>query len=523
MKKILAMLLAVALVFSLGITAFADNTGSITVTNSVVDQTYDVYKLFDLTYTDDSVAYTYTKTGTNDALFTKLNASDSPFTLAQVRDTNLYNVTIKDGKTAADVSGFVDSLLKADPAIMTAVASDEGNGGELEFAGLAYGYYFVKSSLGVVVSIDSTLPDVDIIDKNGEPSWDNGETGPGKVIIENGEKVKVNDAAFGEDVLFDIGVNTTSYVKEKQVINFFVSDTIQDGFDYVLKDGKLDIVAVTVGDKTLDADDYSVVLNGRSFEITIPWVDEDGVSLYPSTAELHIQYKATVNENAVIGEPGNLNTANYTYQTTTPSTDPETPDTPDDKKPYEKDNERTTTTYVYALGIQKIDEEGNPLAGAEFTIEGVAANETSVAGVYEYDANGEVTTFVTNEDGQIIIKGVDAGDYVVTETKAPDGYNLLTGTKTVSASLESVSSYSETTTVYFDADGNIVDTKVEKGDSETYNFGVKVVDLVVVNEKGAELPSTGGIGTTIFYVLGSMMVLAAGVIIITKKRMENRG
>ena len=240
---------------------------------------------------------------------------------------------------------------------------------------------------------------------------------------------------------------------------------------------------------------------------------------YGANYKIEVKYSATVNNSAVLANPGNKNTANFTYDTKTPGTptlDPKPTPT------YPEENERETTTYVYALGILKVDPKGNPLKGAEFTVSGengsISAKATATPGVYEYCAagtEGAVTQFKTNENGVLTIKGLAAGTYDVTETVAPAGYNLLKDPVQVEAKLKEA--YTETITVYKDADGNV--TSEVTTDTVTHTAAANVAPLVVVNQAGTELPSTGGMGTTLFYVLGGILAVGAVVLLVVKKRM----
>ena len=142
--------------------------------------------------------------------------------------------------------------------------------------------------------------------------------------------------------------------------------------------------------------------------------------------------------------------------------------------------------------------------------------------MYEYcpeGTEGAVKQFKTDDNGVLVIKGVAAGKYSVTEMVAPAGYNLLPGATEVEAKM--AEKYSTKVTTYFDEDGNVTNTVTENTKETETN--VNVTGLVVVNQSGTELPSTGGIGTTIFYVLGGLLMAGAAVLLITKKRMSAKG
>lgn len=533
-KKLISGLLSVVMLLVMATTAFAANTndGSITIRNATVDQTYSIYKVFDLTQNGNNVAYTYTKDGESDTFFNALQENDSPFTLATTTVANKYNVTLKDGKDASAVSTW----LQANESKLTQTAEKKATESTVSFENLPYGYYYVKSSLGSIVTLDSTLKDVKVVDKNQGPSWENkneeSEKTPGKVIVNaDGSKVTTNSANYGDEIKFSVAVNAVSYAKNpsnvtKLVTYYHIKDTLSNGFDAAKN------IEVKVGGKTLANTEYTLTQNGKEFTVDVPFGEK-----YGSNAVIEVTYSAVVNNKAALAGDGNLNTANFTYSTdndsdpSNPSYDPKDPTDPSyPKKPenptYNNENTRTTTTYVYALGIKKVDPQGNALEGAEFSVslgdKAISAKQTA-DGVYEYCAEGTegaVQTFTTDNNGILIIKGLTAGDYSVKETKAPDGYNLLDEAKTVSAVIDNTSSYTTKITTYKDADGNVTSTQVENGTSVDTDVSANVVPLVVVNKAGTELPSTGGMGTTLFYALGGALVTGAAILLVVKKRMN---
>ena len=579
MKKVIALLLVAVMAIGLtATTAFAANDGTITVRNATVGEKYDVYKVFDLTYgtpltgasgQKTPVAYSYTKTGDNDALYTALTAADSPFTLTATSTPNVYNVSST--ADAAKISSFLTGLTeygKTETEAGTNLlagckvgATQTAAADTVEFTGLPYGYYYVTSSLGAVVTIDSTLKDVTVVDKNQGPSWDNnpndpndptpptGDTNPGKVIVNaDGSKTTVNSVNYGDTVNFNISVNATAYVGEDLVTYYYITDTLADGFgaaqNIVVKIYRIDPATgkYSTTAQTLTADKYTLAQDGNSFQVTVPFGEQ-----YGSRAKIEVTYSAVVNadgEDVVIAGAGNPNTANFTYvtdDTFDPDDpgydphdpgkyppdpyDPEDPEDPNNPNPpYNDKNEKTTKTYVYALGIKKVDPKGNVLKGAEFSVKNgntaITAVATGTAGVYKYSKDAAaVSQFSTDDNGILIIQGLEAGTYTVKEEVAPLGYNPLTGTIDVTAAIASTSSYTTTITTYYDAEGNVVSADAAGATSKDTTVSTNVVPLVVVNQTGTELPSTGGMGTTILYIVGGMLVVAAGVLLITKKRM----
>ncbi len=519
-KKLAGILLAMVMVLSLAAVAFAagSNNGSITIRNATKEKTYTIYKVFDLTYSGDNVAYSYTKTGESDALYTALTNAGSPFSLTATPTSDKYSVSLKDGKSATEVVEWMTENKAYFMLDETKTATDS----TLTFTGLAYGYYYIESEVGAIVTVDSVKPNVEVVDKNTEPTWDNPKpdepnTKLGKVIVDGTTKTTESSANYGDTVNFSIAINATAYKGDQLATYYYITDTLGDGFDAatnikVLIDGV---------EKTLDTD-YTLKQDGKTFNITIPFGEK-----YGSSAKIEVTYSATVNKNAVLAGEGNKNSANFTYDLESKEkvTDPKDPTTyPDPKEnpTYTETNKKTTTTYVYALGIKKVDPKGNALTGAEFTItdkDGTPIKATGTDGAYEYSAEGTITQFKTDANGILLIKGLAAGEYKVQEVVAPAGFNLLKDPVTVKAEIAQTQNYTTTITVYKDGDGNVTNTVTDSKTETTVN--AKVVPLVVVNQSGTELPSTGGMGTTLFFALGGILVAGAAVLLVVKKRMGN--
>lgn len=525
LTKVLAAVMALALIFALSAGAFAaDNDGSITISNATKTESYSIYKIFDLTYNaNGDVAYSYTKTGEADAVFAALNASGSPFVLTTGIGA-CYNVTSE--ATDAEISAWIKENL-IDTELVSAASTKFATADTVSFTDLPYGYYYITSSLGSTATIDSTCKAVTVIDKNQTPGWSDG-----KVIDENGNPV-VNSVNIGDTVDFSIGIKGTNYIGDQKITYYYIKDTLTGGLAYVDadKDGKADLV-VKVDDATLTAGkDYTVTMSsdGKSFELVIDWADgnsTDGFSpIYSANADINVSYSTILTEEAIIAEPGNGNSANFTYKTNVMPN----PDSPENPVPYDEENTTTTKTYTFALGFRKIDGETKaPLAGASFSVkdpsgETVYAKPTGTAGVYMFcdaKAVGALSVFATDADGKLVIEGVKEGEYEVTEEIAPAGYNMLTESFKAEASIAGVEEYSTTYVTYFDADGKIVEEAVLEGKSLSTTYPVKASNILVENNAGAELPSTGGIGTTIFYILGAVLLIGAAVLLVVKKRMS---
>ena len=214
----------------------------------------------------------------------------------------------------------------------------------------------------------------------------------------------------------------------------------------------------------------------------------------------------------------NINTAN----TNTISIQPYT----DDDTPYEEPFSTESVIKTYAAAIQKVDQDGQPLAGAQFTIKGLTVEGSDgIYTVVSYDPESTTESAVldTDEDGKLYIVGLASDvSLTVTEYKEPAGYNKLTAPVTLTPQVLSTAIYKEAGTYYYDAKGNLTNTEttssVEVAENNLSDLDTNALEIE--NQKGVELPSTGGIGTTIFYIIGAILVIGAGVVLVTRRRMD---
>ena len=255
-------------------------------------------------------------------------------------------------------------------------------------------------------------------------------------------------------------------------------------------------------------------------KITIPWAtknaDNTYTSLYDQGAQIIIEYEGTLTSTVNIG----------TANTNTIEIQPNVDNGSGGKEPWNESWNDSTEIKTYAAAIKKTDGT-NPLPGAQFTIQGLVVEKLSdgVYRVVSYDPTSTTQSAVldTDEDGKLYIVGLASDvSLTVTEYKAPDGYNLLTETKTLTPQLLSTEIITEDGTRYYDQDGNLVSEESSTTTSKTVERNLDDLDeaaLEIVNNKGTILPETGGIGTKIFYIVGATLVIGAGVILFVRKRM----
>lgn len=526
MKRAFSILLALILVMSFGVSAFAatqtvpkdpadaDNA-TITINNPAKGETYKVFKLFDATV------------GVNGEISYQC-AGDIPEGLqAFFAKDDSGNVTPKDAileKNGDKVIGtkMTDALkaaLEEWAASATATAEEESDGKEaLAFTGLPYGYYVMTTThtpdgenAKAAITVTSTKPNASIYDKN-----------PNKPSVK--KEVEKESYSIGDRVKYTATFGTTNYMGEgenaKQVVDYVISDTLPPYLSNV------NVTSIKIGGAAVATQQFD-----DNKQIVISWAEKDEsvtpakfTSRYAQGAKIVIEYEATLTSTT------NINKADKNTVSILPEVDNDN----GDKEPWDETWEDSAEITTYAAALKKVDDEGNALKGAEFTIKGLEVEETE-AGVYtvksydptsDPDSPTESAKLKTDDNGKLYIVGLASGaKLTVTETKAPDGYNKMTGTKEMTPQVLSEQLFKTSGYEKYDKDGNLIDHQ-ESVTAEytqvTQNLSkLDAAALEIVNNKGVELPSTGGIGTTIFYVVGSVLVLTAVVLLVAKKRVED--
>lgn len=470
-RKLTSLLLALVMVFALAVTVAAEGatgttgTGSITVDNPIEGQNYTAYKIFDVVYDGAKKNYSYTIKDTSE-WYQTVSSYTTGLTLNKVGDTtsNTYVVTTTDAFSPA---AFADALKKALDADSTAFngTSLTRNGTQATATVNELGYYFVTSTNGALCNLTTTDPHITIHDKNDMPFE---KTAP-ETSVEVGQTVNYTIKGKVPDYT---GFKTYTYL---------ITDTMSNGLTFK-KDVKVTVDGTDV--TTACTPTYDVEKNANKFTVSIP------VKSYPIGKEILVTYSAVVNENAVAVV--STNEAKLTY-----SNNPTTGETKD-SQPQKKE------VYSAKIVIDKFEtgkQDTVKLEGAEFVLyKEETIENTKTTKYYKWNdtdqkvewvtTQADATTVRTDNKGAASFKGLADGTYQLVETKAPAGYNQLTGPQEV---------------------------KVAGSTTDTTKLSV---EAKVANSAGTLLPSTGGMGTTIFYVLGAVLVVGAGVLLVTKKRMS---
>lgn len=465
-KKLFAALLAAALVLAMAVPAFAETSantkGSITIDNAVDGETYTIYRMFKLdSYNGD--AYSYTVEPAWETFFLT-GAGSSYIDL----DSNGHPTW----KAGADAAAFAKAALTwaNNSSTIHNDGQDLASNKTVRFSNLPLGYYLVDSSLGALCSLDTTHSSATIKEKNGVPAMDK------KIVTGENSASDSSTAKIGDTVNYKVTIEVA-----KGASDYELTDTMSEGLTFNTSSLKV----TANGTDATASSDYTLDSTEHGFKLVFK---DSYIGNLAENAEITVTYSATLNEKAVIGGDGNTNNAELTYGNN-------------------KSVTKKTTTTSYEFDLLKVDGSDKKLLdGAEFKLydaknDGNIIKVVPVAGGYRV-ANGNeagATDTIAVTGGKVHISGLDKTTYWLEETKAPDGYNMLTTRQPVDLTKGS-NNTTLTSDTWSEADHGVA----------------------VENNAGAILPGTGGMGTTLFYVIGGGLMVAAVVLLVTKKRMEHK-
>lgn len=511
MKRLFALTLALIMVLSLATVAFADDvsgvgdhaseTGSITINGaSTESNTYKLYKMLLLeSYNTASGAYSYKAENdwkeflaSADAAPYMATDTDGYVTWIWTAPTNLPEDDTTTPRTEAEAKAKFAKLAMAyaerkdlTPQRTTANSGDYVNvEGGIMFEDLTLGYYLIDSTMGALCGLTTTAPDVVVSAKNSAPTID-------KQVQEDstGHWGAANTEGIGEKVEYRVTIDVTGGAQ-----NYALHDTMTSGLTFNPDSVSVAMLNGTTETPVSMAGNYEIVTSctdGCTFEIQFTDTFCNGLK---NGDNIVVYYDATLNENAVIAGAGDNNMAKLEFGEDHYTT------------------QDSVTTHTYGIEIIKTNETGTTLLdGAEFYIYDSLEGGNLIPVLETTDADGNTVYKVADKtklpedkpngdiikvtNGQIKVVGFDNGTYYLQEETAPEGYNQLSSRQGFTVN-----------------NGNLYATFVEN----VYSAGTGVQ---VKNKTGTVLPSTGAMGTTMFLTFGSFVVLATGVLLITKKRM----
>lgn len=494
-KKLASFILAFAMVMAIAMPSVvmaADTTYKLTLQNTVEGHTYEVYQVFSGTLS----------TKDNKKVLSDLKWGSGVKADAYTKTAKAKAETLTDEAAAR---AFAKELVDQDK-LSTATKTVPSATGTTEIAGLIAGYYLVKDTDGslenkndsytayilqvVGDATTSVKSDVPSSEKKVKDINDSTDT----------ETTEWQDAAdwdIGDEVPFKIeGTLPSNYDKyTKYTLKFH--DKEQEGLTF-----KRDTVKVFI-DNTEITEGFRVVENPEDKDTFDVVFDDLKTTSAKNNSVIRVEYKSVLNEQANLGKPGNKNTM-YMEFSNNPNNEQggetETGKTPED----------TVIVFTYKVSVNKVNENNEKLDGAEFTL------EKKVKG--NPDVWKPITKVAGTANDVFEFKGIDDGEYRLTETKAPDNYDKLSDPIYFNVTAGHVDGANP----YLDKfSGNITSGNVGEM-AFTANENTGILSTTIQNKPGSSLPETGGMGTTVLYAAGTLMILAAAAFLVMKKKAESK-
>lgn len=495
-KHLMTLLLSVVMVMAMGLTAFAADTTSttykLTLTGTATGHTYEAYQIFtgDLSTKEDGTKVLsnvkwgkgVTYTGTESAADVAKALGDGTMTLAQLEEKLTLDAPAKTVSSAENSNSTVIDGLAAGYYLVKDKDNTQKDKAD------AYTKFIVQVVGDASVEIKSDVPTVvkkvkDANDSTGTTSdWQDSA-----------------DYDIGDDVPYQITGSMPNNIADYTTYKYTFTDTMSKGLTYTANTAK-----IMIGITDVTSSFTENVTNTKDGSTTVTWTCKNlkginGVTLDANT-KVVVTYSAKLNEKAVIGSAGNPNEVDLTY-----SNNPnkggkdETGRTPKDKN----------IVFTYKTIVNKVDPEQKPLKGAAFTLQ---KKIKKTDGTTEYQ---DVKTITAGDTTTFEFTGLDDGDYKLTETTTPAGYNTITPVEyTISAEHDTDSADPKLTSL----SGNV--TTGEATFTADKDAGSLTTDIV--NKKGSTLPTTGGRGTTMIYIIGAALVVLAGVVLAMRKKTSSK-
>ena len=516
-KKIASLVLALALALVLAVPAMA---ATVTVPSDGIlkDHTFTAYQVFSGREEGDVLSDIQWGSGINsDAFLAALKADTTYGSLfTSCNDAAAVGKVLGDNSTNTALANAVAKL---------AYANKTGAGTALTSGTTALddGYYLVVDTTADVgeggaynTALLQVVGNINITVKTDAPTVEKKVQEDDKYNQDGGYGNGYNDVAdynMGDAVPFKL-IGSVPDMSRYDTYKYIFHDTLSAGLTLNENSIKVYVASNKAGTDKTEITGWTKAVDGQSF--TVSFTDLKTVSGVSQGKYIIVEYTATLNQNAVVGTDGNLNTVYLEYS-----------NKPDQSGAGDTGNTGTTPedkviVFTYELDTTKVDgQTGEKLAGAEFKLHN-ADNKWVIV-----DSNGKVTGWSDTEDGGSTLTsdanglfkviGLDDGTYYLKETKAPTGYNTLSSEITVVITATTTNGQNWTDGQASSALTNLAVTA--DGTAGTGDISTGIAGITVANNKGSTLPETGGIGTPIFYVLGAVLVVGAGVVLVTKKRM----
>lgn len=485
LKKAMSVLVSLLMIFTFALPAFADSATTYTITAPATTHQYEIYQIFTGDLSEGILSNV--KWGVN-GTGTKGEA---------VASAVIDELTAVNSRPDSEKLDVVKKYAKLDSTPVATIT----NGATYSAAA---GYYLIKDKDNTVSGADTyttyivkVVGNVTITPKSNVPSFEKKVKDTNDTTGATSDWQDSADYDIGDKVPFKLEGTVASNYDDYKTYYFAFHDKAEAGLTFnsdvkVFVDGTVITTGYSVVTSTTDGDTFDVVFDNLK-----------DIADVKANSKITVEYTATLNDKAVLGNQGNVNTAHLEFSNNpnkvhSGSGKPETGNTPDD----------SVIVFTYQVVVNKTKANGEALTGAEFTLEKVLKNGTPKTVAVVKNTEGTAFTF----------KGLDDGDYILTETVTPATYNTIEPIRfTVTADHEIVWDGVNRTGILTALTGNVTSGTA----TFTANLDKGNLTTDVVNQSGATLPGTGGIGTTIFYVIGGLLMAAAAVLLITKKRMNS--
>ncbi len=560
LKKLFAFVAAFAMLLALPTTVLAEgdesattSTYSVTINNA--SGTYRIYQVFkgDLSVETDSEGKVISKTLSNVEWGKDVNSFS--YTTKEATETGSSATTSDDASEIAEylATKSNDSTVAKDFAekainAIKKVENEDSYSGEATadekqqaiFTELKPGYYVIKNTS---VAEDKTytryilqvVGNAEVDNKASVPSFDKKVQDTNDSTGKTSDWQDSADYDIGDNVPFKLtGTVASTYDSYKQ---YYFAFHDEEEYGLTFNPASVNVYLDANGNGRCDENEY-VFSKNKDYVLTYTQKTTDpkssdkfdivfsnlkNITSVTGGSKIVVEYNSTLNEDAVIGNKGNVNKAKLEFsnnpnEVQSGDTKPGTGETPWDN----------VVVFTYETVINKVNENNQPLSGAEFTLKKVKVDAqgnatTEEVKTYTFEKKDEKGNEITNPT-TFTFKGLDEGTYVLSETKTPSGYNSIDDiTFTVNANHTITWDGTKTNNIPTDKDGNYIlsSLSVTSSDAEFYSDAQSgKLTSAIVNKKGTILPSTGGIGTTVFYVTGAILMLGAGVLLVSRKRVS---
>lgn len=519
MKKLVSVLLAAIMVMAMAVTASA---ATVTVPSDGIlkHHAFTAYQVLSGREEGGVLSDVQWGSGIDSTAFLAALKADTTYgnLFTNCTDAAAVAKVLGDNNTNTDLANAVAKLAYANKTdVGTTLTSGENN--------LLDGYYLVVDTTENVAAgsayntaLLQVVGNINITVKTDAPTVEKKVLEDDKYNQDGGYGTGYNDVAdynMGDAVPFHL-IGSVPDMSRYDTYKYIFHDTLSAGLTLNADSIKVYVASDKAGTDKAEITGWTKAVDGQSF--TVSFTDLKTVSSVSKGKYIIVEYTATLNQDAVVGLDGNPNVVYLEYSNKPDQSGSgdtgNTGKTPEDK----------VIVFTYELDTTKVDGQNNneKLAGAEFKLHNsnnkwaIVDSNSKVTGWADTEEGG--STLTSDANGLFKVIGLDDGTYYLKETKAPTGYNLLSNEITVVITATTTNGQNWT-----DGVASSALTKLEvtaDGTAGTGNTSSGIAGITVANNKGSTLPETGGMGTTIFYVIGAILVIGAGVVLITRKRMS---